>query len=103
MPAMSGNRFWHAITLTGTIYGFAGWVYIVINSEVHQSTLHLPLTHFTSWPHEDTFGAICFLVSLTCFFFYTLLRSKAQRLSDQALEYSSRPLQLHRPCVFPGY
>jgi hypothetical protein len=77
MPAMSRNRFWRAVTLTGTIYGFAGWVYIVINSEVHQYTLHWPLTHFTSWPHEDTFGAICFLVSLTCFFFYTLLRSKA--------------------------
>jgi len=71
---MGSKRIWRALTLTGTVYGFVGWVYIVINSEVHQYTLHLPLTHFASWPHEDTFGEICFLVSLVSFFFYTLLR-----------------------------
>jgi hypothetical protein len=77
MPAMGSKRIWRALALTGAIYGFAGWVYIVINSEVHQYTLHWPLTHFASWPHEDTFGAMCFLVSLVSFFSYTLLRDKA--------------------------
>lgn len=64
---MSWRKFWLLVTLTGTIYGFAGWVYIVINSEVHMQTLHLQLTHFASWPHEDTFGEVCFVVSLIFF------------------------------------
>jgi len=71
---MHWRKFWQAVTLTGTVYGFAGWVYIVVNSNVHPWTLHWPLTHLASWPHEDTFGAICFAVSLICFFFYWLVR-----------------------------
>lgn len=71
---MKMREFWQALTLTGTIYGFAGWVYIVINSEVHIETLGKPLTHFASWPHEDTFGEICFLVSIVSFFAYQLLK-----------------------------
>lgn len=74
---MSSKRIWRALTLTGTVYGFAGWVYIVINQDVHLYTLHWPLTHFASWPHEDTFGAMCFVVSLVSFFFYTLLKDRA--------------------------
>jgi len=75
---MSWRKFWRSVTLTGTIYGFAGWVYIVINSEVHMQTLHLQLTHFASWPHEDTFGEVCFVVSLICFLVYCLLRSDSK-------------------------
>jgi len=71
---MSFRNFFKALTLTGTIYGFAGWVYIVINSEVHMETLGKQLTHFASWPHEDTFGAICFAVSIICCFAYLLIK-----------------------------
>lgn len=67
-----------AATLTGIIYGFAGWAYIVINAEVHPWTLHWPLTHFANWPHEDTFGAACFAVSAISFFTYQLFRDKAK-------------------------
>jgi hypothetical protein len=76
MSVMSSKKILRALTLTGTVYGFAGWVYIVINQEVHLYTLGKPLTHFASWPHEDTFGAICFLVSLVSFFSYRLLSEK---------------------------
>jgi hypothetical protein len=39
------------------------------------STLGLRLTHFTSLPHEDTFGEICFVVAVVSFFINQLLRS----------------------------
>jgi hypothetical protein len=71
---MSRKRFWQALTLTLTVFGFAGWVYIVINSEVHPWTLGMQLTHFWKYPHEDTFGAICFAVSFISFFFYQLVK-----------------------------
>jgi hypothetical protein len=62
---------------TLAIYGFAGWVYIALVALVHPRTLGLQLTHFTSLPHEDTFGEVSFVVSLVSFFVYTLLRSSA--------------------------
>jgi hypothetical protein len=68
------RKFWRAVTLTGIVYGFAGWIYIVINDEVHPYTLGLQLTHFTAWPHEDTFGEVCFVISVVCFLAYNLLR-----------------------------
>lgn len=73
---MSLRKIFIALTLTGTWYGLAGWIYIVINSEVHINTLGLPLTHFASWPHEDTFGAICFAVSIVSYFSYLLIRDE---------------------------
>lgn len=60
--------------MTLFVFGFAGWVYIVINSEVHLYTLKLQLTHFAKWPHEDTFGEICFAVSFVSFFVYNLIK-----------------------------
>jgi hypothetical protein len=33
------------------------------------------LTHFAKFPHEDTFGETCFVVSAVSFFLYSLLRS----------------------------
>jgi hypothetical protein len=71
---MKNLKLWRSITLTGAVYGFAGWVYIVINSEVHIWTLGKQLTHFLKWPHEDTFGEMCFAISIICFFAYNLLR-----------------------------
>ncbi len=60
---------------TLALYGFAGWVYIALVALVHPYTLRLQLTHFAKFPHEDTFGATCFAVSIVSFFIYTLLRS----------------------------
>jgi hypothetical protein len=74
MEYMSLRKFFQSLTLTGFVFGFAGWVYIVINSEVHIETLGRQLTHFAAWPHEDTFGEMCFAVSIICFFIYNLIK-----------------------------
>ncbi len=60
---------------TLALYGFAGWAYIALVALVHPHTLRLQLTHFAKFPHEDTFGEICFVVSVVSFFIYSLLRS----------------------------
>jgi hypothetical protein len=60
---------------TLAVYGFAGWVYIALAALVRPNTLGLRLTHFATFPHEDTFGEICFAISLVSFFIYSLLRS----------------------------
>ena len=71
---MTKRHVFRSLFLSLFVFGFAGWVYIVINSELHMQTLGLQLTHFASWPHEDTFGEICFAVSFVSFFFYVLLK-----------------------------
>jgi hypothetical protein len=63
-----------SLFLTLFVFGFSGWVYIAMNAEVHPWTLSLPLTHFVSWPREDTFGALCFFVSMISFFCWNLVR-----------------------------
>jgi hypothetical protein len=60
---------------TLALYGFAGWVYIALVALVQPNTLGLRLTHFATFPHEDTFGETCFAVSIVSFFVYNLLRS----------------------------
>jgi hypothetical protein len=60
---------------TLALYGFAGWVYIALVALVHPYTLRLQLTHFAKLPHEDTFGEICFAVSIVSFFIYNMIRS----------------------------
>ena len=60
--------------LTLAVYGFAAWVYVAVSAVVAPETLHLPLTHFTGWPRQDTFGAASFAVSLVSFWTYQLLR-----------------------------
>lgn len=64
-----------AVLRTVAFFSFAGWVYIVVNSEVHPATLHLQLTHFAQWPHEDTFGEICFAVSFLSALGWQVLRA----------------------------
>ncbi len=73
---MKWRRLAQSVSLAFTLYGFFGWVYIVINSEVHMQTLAMQLTHFASWPHEDTFGEVCFLVSFISFIIYMNIRDK---------------------------
>jgi hypothetical protein len=59
----SGVRIVQATLLVLAIYAFAGWMYVALCALVHPATLRLQLTHFTTWPHEDTFGAACFAIS----------------------------------------
>jgi len=79
MASMNWRRFWQSLTLTLFVFGFAGWVYIVINSEVHPWTLGMQLTHFWKYPHEDTFGEMCFAVSFVSFFVYNLIKDERKR------------------------
>ena len=65
-----------ALTLTITIYGFAGWFYIAENAVFHPETLSMPLTHFLDFPREDTFGAICLGLSFIALFTYMLIRDR---------------------------
>jgi hypothetical protein len=71
-----------AASLTLAVYGFAGWVYIALVALIHPHTLGLKLTHFMTFPHEDTFGEVCFVVSLVSFFVYNFLRSSKEKDAD---------------------
>lgn len=73
-------KFLRSLLLTLAIYGFAGWAYIAMNAVVHPQTLPMPLTHFASWPREDTFGAVSFLVSMISFFIWTLIRERRHKV-----------------------
>jgi hypothetical protein len=64
-----------AIVQTIALYSFAGWAYIALNAVVHPVSLGWPLTHFASWPHEDTFGASCFAVSFVSTLTVRMLRA----------------------------
>lgn len=63
-----------ALSLTFFVFGLLGWIYIVVNSEVHLQTLSMPLTHLLSWPREDTFGIVSFAVSMVSFFIFNLAK-----------------------------
>ena len=76
---MTTKKILKALSLSLFVFGFAGWVYIVINSEVHIQTLGKQLTHFAKWPHEDTFGEMCFAISFISFFVYQLLRDESKK------------------------
>ena len=65
-----------ALSLTLSIYGFAGWFYIVLNAVVHPRTMSDPITHLTPFLREDTFGIISFGVSLVSFFVWRLTKEK---------------------------
>lgn len=65
-------------SLTLFVYGLLGWLYIVLDREVHPHALRLQLTHFAPWPREDTFGEICFAVSLISFFIWNLVRDRRE-------------------------
>jgi hypothetical protein len=60
---------------TLALYGFIGWVYVAIAALIQPNTLSLQLTHFAKFPREDTFGEVCFAVSVVSFFIYNLLRN----------------------------
>ncbi len=63
-----------AASFTIFIFGLLGWLYIAAVALVHPETLPIQLTHFASWPREDTFGAVSFAVSLISFFIWNLIK-----------------------------
>lgn len=73
------RKAFQSLTLTGFVFGFAGWFYIAENAVFHPITLHMQLTHFYKYPHEDTFGAVCFLVSIVSFFVYNLIKGTPKK------------------------
>jgi len=73
------KKFILALSLTIFVFGFAGWIYIAGNAVNHPETLSLPLTHFASFPREDTFGAICFGLSFIAFFTYVYLKEDQRK------------------------
>lgn len=93
MFLMNLKKIFQALFLTLTVFGFAGWIYIVINSEVHPRTLPLQLTHFYKYPHEDTFGEICFAVSFISFFIYNVIKDDKRTvyLSKKLSEKQKQP------------
>jgi hypothetical protein len=56
------------------VYTFMGWVYVALCALVAPETLQLPLTHLFAWPHEDTFGVICFALSFVSALAWRILR-----------------------------
>jgi hypothetical protein len=62
-----------ALSLTLFVFGLLGWIYVAAVALVHPETLKLPLTHFASWPREDTFGEVSFAVSFVSFFIWSLV------------------------------
>jgi hypothetical protein len=73
-----GRKIALVTSRTLALYGFAAWVYIALVALVHPYTLGWQLTHFASFPHEDTFGETSFVVSLISFFVHNLLRATEQ-------------------------
>ena len=69
-------RFFKAFTFTLFLHSFAGWFYIAENAAFHPETLSWPLTHLAPWPREDTFGIICFGVSIVSLFVYMLIKDE---------------------------
>jgi hypothetical protein len=63
-----------SLSLTLFIHSFAGWVYIANNAVHHPETLSWGLTHFAPYPREDTFGIICFAVSLVSLFVWSMAK-----------------------------
>jgi hypothetical protein len=84
-----GRTIAMAVSRTLALYGFAGWAYIALAALVHPYTLRLQLTHFTAFPHEDTFGEVSFVISLVSFLIYNLLRPAEGKLkADTTPAYS---------------
>jgi hypothetical protein len=70
------TRVVKAILGTITFYTFVGWVYIAVLAVAAPQTLRLQLTHFSPWPHEDTFGELCFATSFVTALTWQILRAR---------------------------
>lgn len=67
-------KFLRVLSRTLYVFGLLGWGYIALNAVVHPETLPLPLTHFLPFPREDTFGIICFAVSMASYFTWNWIK-----------------------------
>lgn len=63
-----------SLSLTGFVFGLAGWIYIALIALVHPQTLSWQLSHLTPWIREDTFGFLSFAISIVSFFVYNLVK-----------------------------
>jgi len=59
VPRARLARFISLFCTNGSLYCWAGWLYISCNSITHPYTLRLPLTHLVPWPDEGTFAIVC--------------------------------------------
>lgn len=57
-----------ALLITIAIFGFFGWIYVVVIQITHPDFLTIQLSHWTPWLKTDNFGMISFIVS-----FFSLL------------------------------
>ena len=73
------TRIVNAVALALTVYGFAGWLYVAVESLVIPQALSMRLTHLASWPRTDTFGEFCFAMSFVAFIAYQLTRGQVTR------------------------
>lgn len=76
------------------LYTFAAWVYVALCALVAPDTLHLPLMHLSAWPHEDTFGVMCFVLSFGSALGWQLLRASRRSPLDADLRAASRDREL---------
>lgn len=72
------------------VYTFVAWVYVALCALVHPQSLHLRLTHLFAWPHEDTFGVMCFVLSFVSALGWQLLRARRCPPLDADLRAASR-------------
>jgi hypothetical protein len=63
-PTRPVTRALVALLRTVRLFGFLAWAYIAANSISHPVTMTEHLTHLANWPHENTFGALAFALSL---------------------------------------
>jgi hypothetical protein len=71
------------------VYTFVAWVYVALCALVHPATLELRLTHMFAWPHEDTFGVMCFVLSFVSALGGQLLRARRCASLDADLRAAS--------------
>ena len=63
-----------AASFTLFIFGLLGWIYIAAVSLVRPDTLTIQLTHFATWPREETFVIVYFALSFVSFFIWNLVK-----------------------------
>jgi hypothetical protein len=72
------------------VYTSAAWAYVALCALVHPATLELQLTHMFAWPHEDTFGVMCFALSFVSALGWQLLRARRCPSLNTGLRTASR-------------
>jgi hypothetical protein len=72
----ANQRMAEAVLGVIAVYTFASWIYVALCALVAPDTLHLPLMHLSAWPHEDTFGVMCFVLSFVSALGWQLLRAR---------------------------